>query len=67
MTKFSLKSSRGDNGSRYLIFNTYNTHYPIVDVAAKTVGYRAVHSDPNLAGTQEMANKPEDFDVVWYD
>lgn len=62
-----------------LIFNTYNTNYPIIDLAAKNLGYKTVFKDHNLVPSPELkaAHKiapgvyatiiPEDFDVVWFD
>jgi len=41
-------------GSTQLVFNTYNTNYPIVDVAAKFVGFKIVYKDHNLIPTAEL-------------
>ena len=62
-----------------LIFNTYNTNYPIIDLAAKNLGFKTVFKDHNLVPSPELkaAHRiapgvyatiiPEEFDVVWFD
>jgi hypothetical protein len=62
-----------------LIFNTYNTNYPIIDLAAKNLGYKTVFKDHSLVPSpeQKAAHRiapgvyatiiPEEFDVVWFD
>ena len=62
-----------------LIFNTFNTNYPVIDLAAKNCGYRAIFKDHNLVPSAELkaAHKlapglystitVEEFDVVWFD
>ena len=62
-----------------LIFNTYNTNYPVIDLSAKNLGYKTIFKDHNLVPSPDLkaANKiapgiyanisPEDFDVVWFD
>lgn len=62
-----------------LIFNTFNTNYPVIDLAAKNCGYRAIFKDHNLVPSAELkaAHKLapglystitiEEFDVVWFD
>jgi hypothetical protein len=62
-----------------LTFNTFNTNYPVIDLAAKNCGYRAVFKDHNLVPSAELkaAHKlapglystinVEEFDVVWFD
>lgn len=76
------KSVSGDTcrrPKRRLIFNTFNTNYPVIDLAAKNCGYRAVFKDHNLVPSAEMkaahklapglysAISVEEFDVVWFD
>ena len=67
-----------NNGGR-LLFNTFNTNYPIIDLAAKGLGFKTVCKDHNLVPSAELraAHKlspnlystiyPEEFDVVWFD
>jgi len=64
---------------RKLIFNTYNTAYPVIDLVAKNLGFRTMYKDHNLVPTTEtkMAHRIapglfssipiEEFDVVWFD
>ena len=66
-------------GGKRLVFNTYNTNYPIIDVAAKNLGFKTIYKDHNLVPSAELkaAHKiapglystiaPEEFDVVWFD
>jgi len=66
-------------GGKRLLFNTYNTNYPIIDVAAKNLGFKTIYKDHNLVPSAELkaAHKiapglystiaPEEFDVVWFD
>lgn len=81
--KEKKKSIAGDDPNkkrkRRLVFNTFNTNYPVIDLAAKNCGYRAVFKDHNLVPTAEMkaahkiapglysAIQIEEFDVVWFD
>lgn len=64
---------------RRLIFNTFNTNYPVIDLAAKNLGFKTVYKDHNLVPGAEVkaANRlapgiyanimPEEFDVAWFD
>ena len=73
------KSSYPKNNGGRLLFNTFNTNYPIIDLAAKGLGFKTVCKDHNLVPSAELraAHKlspnlystiyPEEFDVVWFD
>ena len=62
-----------------LVFNTYNTQYSVIDVAARNVGFKTVYKDHNLQPSAEMkaaykiqngfhqSIPIEEFDVVWFD
>ena len=62
-----------------LTFNIYNTNYPVVDLAAKNLGFKTVSRDHNLVPNAELrqahkvafgpyaAIQPEEFDLVWFD
>jgi hypothetical protein len=64
---------------RRLLFNTFNTNYPVIDLAAKNCGFRTVFKDHNLVPSAELkaahklapglysAIQIEEFDVVWFD
>jgi hypothetical protein len=62
-----------------LIFNTFNSNYPVIDLAAKNCGFKPIFKDHNLVPSAELkaAHKlapglyssitVEEFDVVWFD
>lgn len=62
-----------------LVFNTYFTLYPVIDLAAKNVGFKTEFKDHLLVPSAQVkaayriapgiyANiPPEEFDVVWFD
>ena len=77
--KKSLIPDEKKKMKRRLIFNTFNTNYPVIDLAAKNCGFRVVFKDHNLVPTAEMkaahklapglysAIAIEEFDIVWFD
>ena len=62
-----------------LIFNIWNTKYPVIDKAARELGYKTVNVDHKLALKPDMVAayraqygqfatiSPEEFDLVWFD
>lgn len=77
--KFDDTKSVKAKPKRRLIFNIYNTQYPVVDLAAKNLGFKTVTKDHNLVPCAEVrqahktafgpyaAIQPDEFDLVWFD
>ena len=51
--KLAVEEAKPKGPKRKLIFNTYNTAYPVIDLVAKNLGFRTMYKDHNLVPSAE--------------
>ena len=49
----AVEEAKPKGPKRKLIFNTYNTAYPVIDLVAKNLGFRTMYKDHNLVPSAE--------------